>query len=174
LTPVYTIDKRRSNPNNESQYDTKRWLVTWNQKANGYRLPTEAEWEYACRAGTLTPYNIGNRITTSFANFSEEKVINKEKTTEVGSFAPNAWGLYDMHGNVQEFCWDWYGTYQGGRQVDPIGALSGFGHVLRGGSWRFGSVSLRSANRWFDEPFGLGGDIPHEIDFGMRLVRNAQ
>jgi len=175
LIPAYTINKSRSDPNNKSYYDNTRWLVTWNQKANGYRLPTEAEWEYACRAETTTPYNLGRRDIRSFlANFLENINDFRATTTAVGSFAPNSWGLYDMHGNVYEFCWDWYGPYQSGNQVNPIGAVSGVGHVLRGGSWKSVGKKLRSAHRHCDEPLALGGEYPFYSEFGIRLVRNAQ
>jgi formylglycine-generating enzyme required for sulfatase activity len=129
--------------------------VAWNRNANGYRLPTEAEWEYACRAGTTTPFSTGNNITTDQANYDGNYPYNnnakgeyREKTMPVGSFAPNAWGLYDMHGNVFEWCWDWYGAYSSSAQKDPEGASSGSDRVFRGGGWLSGALLLRSAFRF--------------------------
>ncbi|MDR3342860.1 MAG: SUMF1/EgtB/PvdO family nonheme iron enzyme [Treponema sp.] len=128
--------------------------VTWNRNATGYRLPTEAEWEYACRAGTTTPFSTGSNITTNQANYHGNYPYNgnatgtyREKTTAVGSFAANVWGLYDMHGNVWEWCWDWYGNYGSGSQTDPVGASSGTRRVGRGGCWGGDGLSLRSAWR---------------------------
>jgi formylglycine-generating enzyme required for sulfatase activity len=181
LTPAYTIDKSRSDPNNKApttgtdswKYDPVRWVVTWNRGANGYRLPTEAEWEYACRAGTTTPFNTGNNITTDQANYDGNYPYNgnakgtyREKTMPVGSFAPNAWGLYDMHGNVWEWCWDWYGGYSRGSQTDPEGAGTGSGRVDRGGSWSIDAQDLRSAYRYGSSPSDRGDVV------GFRLVRS--
>ncbi|MCL2181220.1 MAG: SUMF1/EgtB/PvdO family nonheme iron enzyme, partial [Treponema sp.] len=151
LTPAYTITGSGDNR-----------TVTWNRSANGYRLPTEAEWEYACRAGTATAYNTGNNITTSHANF--DSTLNR--TSAVGSYAPNAWGLYDMHGNVFEWCWDWYGGYPARAQNDPQGASSGSARVLRGGSWGSWAAYARSAYRFNFTPTHRG------YGFGFRVVRN--
>jgi len=176
LTPVYTINKKQNDPNNKSEYDNVKWTVTWNRNANGYRLPTEAEWEYACRAGTTTPFSTGNNITTSQANYNGNYPYNdnakgeyREKTTPVGSFAPNAWGLYDMHGNVWEWCWDWFGEYTSGAQTDPVGASSGFDRVIRGGGWYNNALSARSATRGECFPSARSEDAG---DIGFRLVRN--
>ncbi len=111
-----------------------------------YRLPTEAQWEYACRAGTTTPYNTGKTIST------DQACYENDETTEVGSFKSNPWGLYDMHGNVWEWCSDWYDKdYNGNsRSIDPTGPASGTYHVLRGGSWQYGLRNCRSANRGWD------------------------
>jgi formylglycine-generating enzyme required for sulfatase activity len=154
LTPAYTIDKNRRDPGNTNEWDELKWTVTLNRNANGYRLPTEAEWEYACRAGTTTPFSTGSNITTSQANYDGNYPYNnnatgtyRERTTPVGSFAANAWGLYDMHGNVWEWCWDWFGTYSSGVQTDPVGASSGSNRVFRGGGWDFSAVVARSAVR---------------------------
>jgi len=117
-------------------------------------LPTEVEWEYACRAGTTTPFNTGSNLTTSQANYDGNYPYNnnakgtyREKTTPVGCFPANAWSLCDMHGNVWEWCWDWYGDYASGAQTDPRGVSSGFNRVLRGGSWGNYGQYLRSACR---------------------------
>jgi len=172
LTPAYTIKKNQSDPNNKSSLDEVKWTVTWNKNANGYRLPTEAEWEYACRAGTTTPFSTGNNITTSQANYDGNNPYNKnakgeyrQKTIAVGSFTPNAWGLYDMHGNVQEWCWDWYGNYSSGSQTDPMGASSGSYRMLRGGGWNYYARSLRSTNRNYTIPDS------GSHNYGFRLVR---
>jgi formylglycine-generating enzyme required for sulfatase activity len=162
LTPAYTISGAGNN-----------LTVDWNRNANGYRLPTEAEWEYACRAGTTGPFNTGNNITTDQANYDGNHPYNnnakgtyRDKTTPVGSFAPNPWGLYDMHGNVYEWCWDWYGSYPSGAQTDPVGAVTGTYRVARGGGWYSNGQNLRSARRSFDGPLN-GGSI-----LGFRLVRS--
>jgi formylglycine-generating enzyme required for sulfatase activity len=162
LTPAYTIS---------GTGDSR--TVTWNQNANGYRLPTEAEWEYACRAGTTTPFSTGENITTNQANYNGNYPYNNnaegiycEGTTQVGSFAPNPWGLYDMNGNVFEWCWDWYEEYSKGAQTNPTGAITGDDRVLRGGSWTDWGQHLRSAQRSSTNP------LDRAYDIGFRLVRN--
>jgi formylglycine-generating enzyme required for sulfatase activity len=132
-----------------------------------YRLPTEAEWEYACRAGTTTPFNTGETINTDQANYNGNypygngrQGVDRHKTTAVGSFPPNAWGLYDMHGNVWEWCSDWYGPYRGS-QTDPQGPPKGEYRVDRGGSFFFGAVSCTSAFRDRHSPDNRG------IGFGV-------
>ena len=164
LTPAYTIDKNQNDPNNKSSTDNVRWTVTWNRNANGYRLPTEAEWEYACRAGTTTAYNTGASITNNTGWYRDN---SDKKTHPVGQKSANAWGLYDMHGNVFEWCWDWYGNYQSGAQTDPIGASSGSSRVLRGASWGMPAQLVRSAHRDICIP-------SYRRDYsGFRLARNA-
>jgi formylglycine-generating enzyme required for sulfatase activity len=118
------------------------------------RLPTEAEWEYACRAGTTTPYCFGKTISTDQANYDGNHIygdgakgVSRGKTLPVGSFAPNAWGLHDMHGNVWEWCRDCFAEYSGGIQDDPCQRFDGIRRVLRGGSWFSNPDSCRSANR---------------------------
>jgi formylglycine-generating enzyme required for sulfatase activity len=111
-----------------------------------YRLPTEAEWEYACRAGTTTAYAFGDTLNPEQANFNR---YYKSQTTMVGSFRPNAFGLYDMHGNVWEWCEDtWHGKYTDAPR-DGLAWVSGNPkyRVQRGGSWRIDASYLRSANR---------------------------
>ena len=120
------------------------------------RLPTEAEWEYACRAGTTTPFHFGKSLSSSQANFNGRfpyggaaKGVSRNKTTSVGSFPANAWGLHDMHGNLWEWCSDWLyqGYYAKSPQNDPTGPANGSYRVLRGGSWRSNAESCRSAYR---------------------------
>jgi len=162
LTPAYAISGTGSSRS-----------VTWNKGANGYRLPTEAEWEYACRAGTTTPFSTGNNITTDQANYDGNYPYNnnsrgrwQEKTTKVGSYPANDWGLYDMHGNVFEWCWDWYGSYTSDAQTDPAGAETGSYRVLRGGSWFDNGRYVRSANRNSSSPLLRSRSV------GFRLVRS--
>ena len=125
-----------------------------------FTLPTEAQWEYACRAGTTTPFNTGENITTEQANYNgnypyrnNPKGKYLQKTTPVGSYPPNEWGLYDMHGNVYEWCMDWYGEkYYGECKMKGVvenlaGPETGSDRVLLGGSWDEDEQSCRSANR---------------------------
>jgi formylglycine-generating enzyme required for sulfatase activity len=119
-----------------------------------YRLPFEAEWEYACRAGTTTPFSFGETISTDQANYNGEftfgkgtKGVYRKKTMPVGSFPANAFGLYEMHGNVVQWCQDWYGEYRRQEAVNPQGPEKGELRVLRGGSWGGDPQSCRSAAR---------------------------
>ena len=164
---VEYCNKRSIKEGLKPAYTIKEQTLTWNKKANGYRLPTEAEWEYACRAGTTTPFNTGNNITTDQANYNGTMPYNgnaegiyRDKTTPVGSFAPNKWGLYDMHGNVEEWCWDEYGMYFLAAQKDPV--MGGYvidlvihgSPVVRGGNFGVPGNSVRSAYRTNRIPSG--------------------
>ncbi len=139
-----------------------------------FRLPTEAEWEYCCRAGTTTPFNTGATISTDQANYDGKFVYPggqpgkyRRGPTPVGSFAPNAWGLYDMHGNAFEWCSDWYGPYARGAVIDPPGAPDGSDRVIRGGKYGSGPRYLRSASRYSYNPKNSS------VVFGFRIVMNA-
>jgi formylglycine-generating enzyme required for sulfatase activity len=168
LTPAYTINKNQSDPNNGSSYDDVKWTVTWNKNANGYRLPTEAEWEYACRAGTTTAYNTGANISDNTGWYSAN---SGSRTHPVGQKSANAWGLYDMHGNVWEWCWDWRGDLDYWEdysrvQTNPTGAVTGAHRMGRGGSWGNIGRLLRSAQRCDGYPSSRSGLV------GFRLVRS--
>ena len=125
-----------------------------------FTLPTEAQWEYACRAGTTTKYSWGDDINSKLANYAGSGL---KKTRAVGSYRPNAWGFFDMHGNVWEWTADWYGIYPTGSVIDPIGVASDSRRVLRGGSWYTGGAALRSARRESNTP------SPRTNSFGFRV-----
>ena len=136
-----------------------RWLTE--QSGRAYRLPSEAEWEYACRAGTKTPFHFADIISADQANFDGNYPYNRsakgkyrKRTEPVGSFAPNAFGLYDMHGNVWEWCQDnWHENYQGGPDDgSPWEEGKSVLRVLRGGAWDDGAAGARSAARDFNLP----------------------
>jgi formylglycine-generating enzyme required for sulfatase activity len=119
-----------------------------------YRLPTEAEWEYACRAGTTTAFHFGNSLSSREANFDGTRPPrgaadgpHLDRTAAVGSYKPNAWGLYDMHGNVAEWCSDWLADYPGGPLKDPRGPDKGKTKVVRSGAWGDPGSLCRTARR---------------------------
>jgi formylglycine-generating enzyme required for sulfatase activity len=162
LRPVYTV----SGVN-----------VSWDKTANGYRLPTDAEWEYACRARTTTPFFTGTRISTAQANYNGNFPYNygnrglfRNATMPAGSFPPNGWGIYDMHGNVWEWCWDYHSYLRGVSAVtiDPSGPDTGQSRINRGGSWASPGKNLRSAARSSDLPESAFGSM------GFRLARNSE
>lgn len=133
-----------------------RAFCRWLSRKEGvtYRLPTEAEWEYACRAGTTTEFWVGDVMSSLQANGSGTKVYkdakpgpNRVGTVASETFAANAFGLYEVHGNVWEWCSDWYAPYDAGAAVDPVGPQSGELRVVRGGGWNNGMYWLRSAIR---------------------------
>ncbi len=134
LTTVYTIDKTRQDPNNTNRYENIKWIVTVNWSANGYRLPTEAEWEYAASGGQLSQnYSFsGSDNPEDVAWFRD--IYNNYTTHPVGTKQPNELGLYDMSGNVNEWCWDWEGRDVGSGE-NPKGAESGMSRVCNGGAW---------------------------------------
>jgi len=135
-----------------SWHDAVRFCQ-WLSKKEGrpYRLPTEAEWEYACRAGTTTPFHTGDTLPRAYQKNQREVWFPQSKrdfvALTVGLTPPNAWGLHDMHGNVEEWCHDWYGPYTSAAQVDPVGYADGDFKVTRGGSHSTLIYYLRSANR---------------------------
>jgi formylglycine-generating enzyme required for sulfatase activity len=129
---------------------------------NVYRLPTEAEWEYACRAGTTTKYSFGDD-ESELGDYAWYGVNSDQKTHPVGSKKPNAWGLYDMYGNVWEWCQDWYGDYPSVSVTDPSGATSGSYRVGRGGGWFNTAGYCRSAYRNRCYPSG------RRNDYGFRV-----
>ena len=146
--------------NKLSWNDCQQFINKLNAKSNGgYRLPTEAEWEYACRAGTITAYSYGDSLTKSDAS------IEGGSIKLVGSYTPNAFGLYDLHGNVWEWCEDWYGDYPAGSITDPKGPAEGPGRVLRGQSF-LERKSARSSLRHSDMPTGR-----YHGNVGFRLAK---
>jgi formylglycine-generating enzyme required for sulfatase activity len=150
LTPAYTI---------------KGTNVAWNRNANGYRLPTEAEWEYAAKGGNGSPGNYEYSGSSRADAVAWYEANSKEETQPVGRKASNSLGLYDMSGNVWEWCWDWYGDYSSESQRDPAGSSSGSFRVLRGGSWYYAVGYSRSASRNYANP----SDADYNI--GFRVVR---
>jgi sulfatase modifying factor 1 len=144
--------------------------IRWDKSASGYRLPTEAEWEYAARAGSLTVFSGSNGYEDVAWTWSN----SEKRTHRVGTKQPNGWGLYDMSGNVAEWCWDFYDDtyYSSSQGADPDGPKSGLSHVFRGGSWGSNPGGGRVAFR-----YGLDPNNPHTDPmlntFGLRLVRTS-
>jgi formylglycine-generating enzyme required for sulfatase activity len=135
------------------------WLSS--KEGRFYRLPTEAEWEYACRAGTSSPFCLGNSLSSSQANFDGRSPYGGAATgrflksaSKVGAYLPNAFGLYDVHGNVWEWCADWYNEnyYKGCPELDPHGSTEGTLRVMRGGSWQSAGKDCRAARRYGGAP----------------------
>ena len=154
-------------------YTIRDSVVSWNQETDGFRLPTEAEWEYACRAGTTTVFHTGDCLNTEQANYLGydpqkgcAKGMWRGQAVAVGSFPPNAWQLLDMHGNVSEWCWDRHGFPTPAPTIDPVGPATGGERVIRGGNWHELGRNCRSAMRHKAEP---GQRFTH---VGLRLARS--
>ncbi len=171
--PSRFADDSRRPVEQVSWNDVQGFLKELNRRVPGLsaRLPSEAEWEYACRAGTTTPFSFGADITPEQVNYDGNypyaggrRGRNRQQTVAVGTLPANAWGLYEMHGNVWEWCADEYGEYPTTPQREPRGAAPGAGRVLRGGSWRNVGGYVRSAVRNRNEP-----DFRF-VTFGFRLA----
>ncbi|MEC0134244.1 MULTISPECIES: formylglycine-generating enzyme family protein [Paenibacillus] len=172
LKPYYNIDKNKKDPNNKSDNDTLKWTVTLNAGANGYRLPTEAEWEYAAGGGQLSKSytysgsNKADEVAWYWQNAGEKFLSgdwnwpiienNHNKTKSIGGKKPNELGLYDMSGNVREWCWNWYGD---------IDSKSGSFRVVKGGGWIGGINNNEISFRGKFEANGMGPDQ------GFRVIR---
>jgi len=179
LDPCYTVSG--------SVYRSGQSAPDCNWSASGYRLPTEAEWEKAARggvAGRRFPWSDTDTIDHTRANYYSESRYSYDTsptrgvhptyatggypyTSPVGSFAPNGYGLYNMAGNVWEWCWDWYGRYASSPESDPRGPASGSARAFRGGSWRLDALLCRVAYRVSYWP------VSEDYDLGFRLVRTA-
>jgi len=152
-------------------YDLQTWKC--NFEANGYRLPTEAEWEYACRAGTKTAYSFGDDAA-KLADYAWFDKNSGGKPHPVGQKLANPWGLFDMHGNMWEWCNDFYDVeyYKQSPEQDPRGPETGDTKVVRGGAWKFGDESCRSGYRYNENPGYADVCFGYDI-YGFRCVRNA-
>jgi formylglycine-generating enzyme required for sulfatase activity len=155
----------------EPCYNLETWECDFT--TNGYRLPTEAEWEYACRAGTTTAYFFGDR-PTKLGDFCWYERNAKGRPQAVGRKKPNPWGLYDISGNVWEWCNDFYQVdyYQQSPKTDPRGPMEGKSKVVRGGAWRFSAESCRSGYRYNENPGYVDVCFGYDI-YGFRCVRNS-
>jgi len=186
LQPYYNIDKNTKDPNNKpdpnyGDLDGMKWTVTINPNANGYRLPTEAEWEYAAGGGQLSrnyTYSGSDdieEVAWYWRNSGDQELDgfwfwpvlqrNHDQTKPIGSKKPNELGLYDMSGNVREWCWDWYGDLPT-NTADPKGPASGSSRVWRGGGWMGAAYCAESSFRGNLAANGTGPDQ------GFRVCRN--
>jgi len=151
--------------------DAHAFLARLSAHAAGsrFRLPTEAEWEYACRAGTHTAFALGDALSPTQANIGRlvgNRLEGRGQTTAVGSFTPNAWGLYDLHGNVWEWVEDAHCPYVVDGPSDPVGRCASPLKVIRGGSWAFSAANARCALRYTHRPQDVGYSL------GFRVVRD--
>lgn len=189
LKPYYNIDKAKKDPNNKpdptfGDLDKIKWTVTTNPGANGYRLPTEAEWEYAAEGGQLSRNyvysgsndpnvvswywkNSGDRVLTGFWSWPAIQG-NNDGPKPVGLKKPNELGLYDMSGNVREWCWDWYSDHVPTHVKNPEGPSSGYKRIWRGGGWMGEAMFSKSAFRGSLAANGAGPDQ------GFRVCRNSR
>lgn len=160
-----------------SFYDIQKFIEKLNALSDDstFRLPTEAEWEYACRANTTSAYHFGDTISDQLANYNAKVEYHLSKMgtfvghpAEVASYPPNKWGLYDMHGNVWEWVSDWYAPYSDEPISNPVGPPNGDLKIIRGGSWNFGARNARSFSRRTHRPELWGFSI------GFRLVREPR
>ena len=179
LKPYYTIDKSRKDPNNQTDVDHIKWVVTINEGADGYRLPTEAEWEYAADGGqqsrnfTFPGSNDVDKVAWYYRNSGDKRLDgywnwpviqqNHNQTHPVGERPPNELGLYDMGGNVREWCWNWYDRTPNAGTGPAAGKE---GRVWRGGGWMGGDFCCASAWRAGYEASGKGADQ------GLRVCRS--
>ena len=170
-------DLVQENPNHPAVYiswdDVQAFVAKLNADAGStvYRLPTEAEWEYACRAGTTTRWSFGDdesRLGEYAWYYDNTYPVGEKYAHAVGTKRPNPWGLHDMHGNVWEWCQDWYGLYTSNTQTDPTGPASGSIRVIRAGGFAHPIQGVRLANRAGHSPDHRVGDL------GARLVRQGQ
>ena len=173
-TPWSARNHVRSDPNRPAVHISWGDLQEFVERVNAvareelYRCPTEAEWEYACRAGTTTRWSFGDDQGQlgEHAWYDENAwAVGDDHAHAVGTKLPNPWGLYDMHGNVGEWCQDWYGTYASGEQSDPSGPANGSERIFRGGHFSYYAQNTRSAFRNSISP----GDRVYFI--GARLLR---
>jgi formylglycine-generating enzyme required for sulfatase activity len=171
-TPVYSVNGK-TDPDTwnykSCNYESISGTIAMNIKASGYRLPTEAEWEFAAWGGKKRKgykYS-GSDNLNAVAWYIDN---SGSQTHDVATKAPNELGIYDMSGNVWEWCWDWYGSYSSVAQTNPVGPSSGDYRIIRGGSWsnRGDGYGCRVAGRSFSYPFSRGSG-----DSGFRLVRSA-